>query len=248
MSTTAILSIIVVLAIACFLFVIIKFNTNSKQNEAIEFLNKFADTITKDLVDQVIKENIYIFSAATSKEEVVDRIVNQLYVASWKFFDQQIEVAVKDGKLNPAIANYITIEFADKFVQKLVDQINLKDQIEAKYNEINGEVESEFARMEAEDKALQEKFSDSEEYNTGEIDKYNDLEKAEEGKVYVNNEDGTVDQIDRPEDNEDDVLYTVEDESVEYIGEDGLTDSEREAGVYFDKAGRKRTKNGRFTK
>ena len=180
-----------------------------------------------------------------SLNETYELVLKAIHESCWNYIETHAKSAADKDQLETVVLSVLTRDFVDKFLDSLIENFNVKDLIKDKYEEL--QVGDNFIeRVEEEDKALQEKFSDKSQYNE-EIDENKDLELAEAGTAYAIKDDGTIDEITRPDDVEDPNLDTENDESVE-IEEDSLTEEEKAAGIHFNKSGRKIDKRGRFVK
>ena len=235
---------IVIVAIITFC-IYIKIRKTKNKKEADEFINSFADQIQNDLLDKIAAINI---KDIDSIEEAEKLILSSIYDSSWKAIETQAESMKEDDKMSEAVFKLVTKENVDSFTATVIEKFELEDKL--RNNVYANNIEQSYDEMVADDKALQEKFSDEDEYNTGDDVSVDDLEKIDPDTAYTRttDEEGNIitEVIKRPEDPvyEDNGDYYEDIDEV--IGEDGLTDEEREAGIYIDKNGRKREQNGRF--
>lgn len=219
-----------------------RLRTRKNKEEAGEFLNKLAEDLYNAMIAYISNLDPSIFDKTL--EEVETEVLKGLYDTLWNFVQTEAKTAEEDDQLAYAVLTALNRDLVDKFIDKLIDKFGIKDRIAALYEENKKEVIEDLVE---EDKDLQEKFSDESEYNTGDTDRLDlVLDKAPENVAYEKQEDGTYKEIERPEDVELPDEVDIDGDGVEEIGEDGLTDEEREAGVYFDKNGRKHAANGKF--
>lgn len=244
MDVVQIIAGIVIVAIIVFC-IYIKIKKSSNQKEANEFINSFSSQIQEDLVKLVLETDV---SEVKSVEEAESIILKSIYDSSWKAIDKQAEYMKQEGQMSEAVFKLVNKENVDKLTTAIIEKFELEEKIQNNIYAKN--IEESYDDMVAEDKALEEKFSDSNEYNTGDNVSVDDLEKVDSDIAYAQTTDEEgytiTEAIKRPEDpvyeNNNDYYEDID----EIVGEDGLTDAEREAGVHFDKNGRKRQKNGRF--
>lgn len=240
MDTVKIIGCILIGLIVIGLIVWRVYGKSKNKQAAIEFLEGFANTLYKNMVKLVTSLDEDIFKDGEF-DEVYDDILVMINDSCWEYIKEYSDTAAQEDKIESAILSVLTRDFVEKFVSTVIDKFGIEKLIEERWK--NLQIEDGFAeRVEKEDKELQEKFSDPENY-IEEIDEKNDLELAKEGTVYTTNEDGSINEIERPADVEDPDLDTENDESVEV-----LTPEEIEQGIHFNKAGRKVNKFGRFVK
>ena len=244
MDVVQIIAGIVIVAIIVFC-IYIKIKKSSNQKEANEFINSFSSQIQEDLVKLVLETDV---SEVKSVEEAESIILKSIYDSSWKAIDKQAEYMKQEGQMSEAVFKLVNKENVDKLTTAIIEKFELEEKIQNNIYAKN--IEESYDDMVAEDKALEEKFSDNNEYNTGDNVSVDDLEKVDSDIAYAQTTDEEgytiTEAIKRPEDpvyeNNNDYYEDID----EIVGEDGLTDAEREAGIHFDKNGRKRQKNGRF--
>lgn len=229
------------------------YGVNKNKQEAIEFLENLANSIYKDMLKLIVSDPD-IFKEPLDVAE--NKILNTIYDSIWDRINSYVHSAKEHNKIPEVVIPFINRKFVDKFLNGLVERFNIKGEIKKAWEvrqspnitDVVSEIDEDFVeKVEAKDKALQEKFSDETLYNIEEIDE-KDLEPIKEGVAFDTDEEGNTIEIQIPEDKIDPVLDTSDDESLEVIGEDGLTDAERNAGIRFNKSGRKIDKRGRYVK
>jgi hypothetical protein len=228
------------------------YGANKNKQEAVDFLENLANSIYKDMLKLIVSDPD-IFKEPLDVAE--NKILNTIYDTTWDRLNSYLYTAKENGKISDAILLVMNRKFVDKFMDALIERFNIKGEIKKVWEskqtvvtDVVSEIDEDFVeKVEAEDKALQEKFSDETLYNIEEIDE-KDLEPVKEGVAFDTDEEGNTIEIQIPEDKIDPVLDTPDDESLEVIGEDGLTDAERNAGIHFNKSGRKIDKKGRYVK
>lgn len=236
-----ILSIAVALLIIGFLLYR-SYGKEKNKEKAYKFLQDFYNLLFTQAID-LIHNNADIFKNMDIKE-IKTKTAEMVYDSSWKFIENQKKEC--EDELSKAVLNVLSKEFVDNFIQTVIYAANTY--IDTHYGNVES-VDDFNARVESEDKKLQEIFGNSDQYIECielEEDSNIGLEPEKEGTHYEAKDNGDTVLENNPV--EESTVETKADESIEEIGEDGLTDAEREAGVHFDKNGRKRNKNGRYVK
>jgi hypothetical protein len=222
---------IILIAVA---LIITLFNMRVKKRinkEAEEFLNSIEQIIYDAFIDVVESMN---FTDDVSKDVAIALYYTNCCSEARKIIMRESVSAVEREELSKDARSILTKEYLTEYIEKLMDKYLITERISNCWESYR--INSTYDSMVEEDQKLAEKISDSSLYNVGEFNEKTDLEPVDLSNLNNSSE----------EEDPDDVDYDMDDDTVELVGEDGLTDSERDAGVHFDKNGRKHGKNGRF--
>jgi hypothetical protein len=162
-------------------------------------------------------------------DDFINTILHDIHIAITDIFFNQVNRDTKNHDLTKGARLKLDNTRIHSYIDSLIDRYCIRERIRVAWISVNYNLDE----MTKEDNELADKFSDSSLYYENFDDDKDTLEPADITPV-------------ESEEDPDDVEYSDDDDTVEEIGEDGLTDSERDAGVHFDKKGRKRAKNGRF--
>ena len=209
------------------LAVVIRFKSKPSaydKEEAEKFLKGLSETFYNKMLSIVSTVDINSFS---SLEDLEVSILNEIYDVIWDYVEEELEEASKSDIITAMVLKVLNKNFVIKFVDKLIEEYKINDNLCSKWNK---KLESASETIEAEDKDLQEKFSNSEEF----IEEFseNDLKEAENVEPTAEDLASII-----PPSDEEKEYNPEEDESVELIDDE----------IYIDANGRKRDKKtGRF--
>lgn len=209
------------------LFLFEKFVNTKHTKEAVAYLEAQEEKIYDSIIN-IINQLSYK-AKDLSQADFIYTILRDIHIEIIDIFFNQAYKDTKNHNLTTGARLKLDTARVHSYIDSLIDRYDIRDRISNTWSSIN----SNYDDMLKEDNELADKFSDKSLYYENFDDDEDELEPADITPV-------------ESEEDPDDVEYSDDDDTVEEIGEDGLTDSERDAGVHFDKKGRKRAKNGRF--
>lgn len=200
-----------VIVIIVALFAINYFRKDSEgKKEAEEFLKGLEEHLYHTVLEIINSMDI---SAYKTFEEYEKAILEQVYDSCWKFVEKKMAEADNQNLLSVIAQKFITKENIEKLIDKIMVERDINDNMANVYGTYKIENTSE-ALIE-EDKELQEKFSDDEEYyETFDPDK--DSEVHEEPIPVERPSDEDLANL-NPQKDEDSETYEDGDDSVEVV-------------------------------
>jgi hypothetical protein len=220
-------AIIILAALSLSLFLLEKAADTKHTKEAVAYLNAQEEKIYDSIVN--IIDHSESKAKDLSRTDFMYAILHDIHIDITDIIFNQISKDTKNHDLTKGARLKLDSARIHSYIDSLIDRYCIRERIDVAWVSVN----YDFDKMQKENDALEDKFSDSSLYYENFDDDKDTLEPADITPV-------------ESEEDPDDVEYSDDDDTVEEIGEDGLTDSERDAGVHFDKKGRKRAKNGRF--
>lgn len=198
-------------------------SANDKQ-EAENFLKGLSETFYNKILDIVSNIDIGSFS---SLEELEISILNDIYDELWKYTEEELKEASKTDIITAMVLKVLNKDFVIKFIDTLITEYEINDKLASKWNK---KIEAVVENSETEDKELQEKFENSndyiEEFSEDDLKPAEEIVPTEEELAMIN-----------PPTEEEKEYNPEEDNSVEIIEDD----------TFIDSNGRKRSKKtGRF--
>lgn len=228
------------------------YKKKSDADKANQYLEKCIGNIRNVMLTEAANAILEIKNKKFSSVEEFEKYVLEKSTENlWAMVEEYLDKAVQEKTISPSMRNFINREHLVYIINTAITKLNISSEIRAIYCE--NIIKSSTDEMILEDNKLADKFN-SDDYidDEDEADEINktavdDSEEYNEKKLIGDNEYEDI------EDKEivpakDEVDITQDDSVIEEIGEDGLTDSEREAGYRFNKAGRKVDSKGRFVK
>ena len=218
---------VIVLALIIIAIVIrMKNNPSAADKEAAKkFLEGLEDTFYKKMLDIITNINFTKYDSVGTMEA---NIICDIYDTIWDYIQDKTKDLVKEDILTALIVKVLDKEFVNDFIDNLVVKYKINDKLEEAWNN-NFKTKSNEAVEE--DKILQDKFKDSDQYI--ENSTTSDLPPVEKTEPTAEE----LSKLNPPKDEEEE--YDPEDESMEIVDDD----------TYIDDKGRKRNKTtGRFVK
>ena len=221
---------------------------------ASKFLDSLSEHIYKEVLEIISTTDFTQFSTVT---EANNYLVELIYGTVWTFVEQKLAEASETGVMPKLAAKIITKTYVETFVKTILEKMDFDSKVETAYH---SPTDFDVEQAIEEDVRLGKEFENENEYfENGEV-KQEDLPKTEEVEKEPTEDASFIDPVAKaenpdiapqeiiPPSEEDEIPISEDDDTVEVIGDDGLTDAEREAGIHFNKAGRKVDKRGRFVK
>ena len=241
-STTIVILASVTLAILIiFLLINKRLSTPTKKDKekGKDYLENFRDSLYKSMIDIVMKYDYKKY------ENIVDLemdIINTLIIYGRTELSNKISQAVTDNNLSPLIAKAIDEETIDRFINSIIDKLNIEESIQQSLSTTFQEAVSDNEKLEEE---ITNQFDSNEFFTDEEVDENTELE---EQNIQPTEEE--LSQLNPPrEDGEE--PYDPNDESMEIINEEDNTVDilqEIKEEIYIDAKGRARNKAGKFVK
>ena len=207
MSTYGIVGAIAIVAIVIAIIVLNLISKNNKE-KAKKFLEGLTEEITATAIDIIKGFNPNNYETI---EEFELNVLNKVYDKLWDYVLHEIENGEEYGVITKTIAKKIDKNFVIQFIDQIFTE---KDIISVIQSTFVKEYVVNPDKVEAEDKALIEEFSNTEEY-AEDVDKANlpigENELTEEEKEIIANLN--------PQTEEDKEIVPEEDDSVEYEDE-----------------------------
>ena len=238
---------IIVVAIIVAVIVIYRKNHPSEidQEWADKFLESLSEYMYKAILDIIAETD---FTQFDSIADANNYLLERIYGTIWAYVEQKLAEASDTGIMPKLAAKIITKQYVEVFIKTILEKMDFNKKVSTAFVQ---PTEFDVTKAIAEDKAMGKQFEDENEYfENGEV-KVEDLPEVEnKEEAYVDpvmGEEAKPQEIIPPVE-ADEIPISEDDDTVEIIGDDGLTDAEREAGIHFNKAGRKVDKRGRFVK
>lgn len=240
-TTIVILASVTLALLIIFLLINKRLSTPSKKDKekGKDYLETYRDNLYKSMVDIVMKYDYKKY------ENIVDLemdIINTLIIYGRTELSNKISHDVADSKLSPLIAKAIDEETIDKFINSIIDKLNLEESIQQSLSTTFQEAVSDNEKLEEE---ITNQFDSKEFFTDEEVDENTELE---EQNIQPTEEE--LSQLNPPrEDGEE--PYNPNDESMEIINEEDNTVDilqEIKEEIYIDANGRARNKAGKFVK
>lgn len=175
------------------------------------------------------------YSKYTSVADMETSLLNTFYDEVTPYIITEVE-DISDPVVATIIKKLLNKEVIEDYINKIIETHDLKTKADNNYAAAT--IAKTSSQVAEEDKELEEEYSDQSKYV-----------EEDDGKLPSGEDEIEIDEskpINPPRDEEE--PYDPTDEGMELVNEDGLTKEEVEAGVHFNKAGRKVDKRGRFVK
>ena len=220
---------IILLAVAVIAFVIYSKTKKTNIAEIEKFLVNLSDTIIVGIVDTIKNIDTHDFPTFEEFEkELLEKIYNDCFI----YIKTTIEKAFDENgdKFLKYALTYLTYDKVKEFIDSLIEKIDGKSLLQAKY------MDDRKDEIENEDKELEAKFSNSDEY----VEEINpeDLESA---TVTIPTEEELA-KLNPPKDEDED--YDSDDDSMELLPEPEIVVEQDKNGkdIYYeiDETGKKK--------
>jgi len=198
---------------------------NTDENKAKEFIKSLKETILK-ICNEIIDN--YHYTPSTSLEEVEKEVLEVIYDNVYDFIMDQLKSS--DDPIVDIVAKLITKEFVINQINIIAQKSGIIKKIDETYiaktysdvdietpSELSNAIEEKSEEIEAEDKKLEEEFSNSYLYNTEEVDS-SDLPPAEEDNI----PEEELEKLNPPKEDDQINTYNSDDDSEELIDESKL--------------------------
>ena len=218
---------VIVLALIIIAIVIrMKNNPSAADKEAAKkFLEGLEDTFYKKMLDIITNIDFTKYDSVGTMEA---NIICDIYDTIWDYIQDKTKDLAREDILTALIVKVLDKEFVNDFIDNLVVKYKINDKLEEAWNN-NFKTKSNEAVEE--DKILQDKFKDPDQYI--EDSTTSDLPPVEKTEPTAEE----LSKLNPPKDEEEE--YDPKDESMEIVDDD----------TYIDDKGRKRNKTtGRFVK
>jgi len=241
-TTIIILASITLLVLIIFLLINKRLSTPTKRDKekGKDYLEKFRDSLYKSMIDIVVKYDYKKY------ENIIDLemdIINTLITYGRTEINNKINESLSNNTLSPLIAKAIDEETIDKFINTIIDKLNIEDSIQQSLSDAFQDSVNENKKLEEE---ITNQFDSSEFFTDEEVDENTELE--------VQNIEPTEEELAQlnPPREDGEEPYDPNDESMELISEEeNPTDilQEIKDEIIYDSRGRaKSAKTGKFVK
>ena len=224
-----------ILAIFIILYLVIACKRNGNKGKAYEFLNGILEQIKKVVLGALANIPLSDLKDPEKLAEFVDKALDDIYDKVWEFI-QSVVNKKEEGAIDEAALVFLNNKkFVDKYVREIVDELQVKEQIEEKaIEQVDLIAQETLDKSAEEDLENQEKFSDKSMY-IDELDEDADLTRGLDTGSPTDAIEGYEEPELNPQRDEEEVLDPENDASVEVI-------EDEEDDIYYDKSGRARSK------